>query len=152
MRLALGPMRELGSSVLVFNGEPLSHRQTSFSRSMPGVFISRLELKLVSMTQIYVGNLPFSVSEPELLGMFGRYGRVSSVRMATDKSTGRPRGFAFVTMNRMEDADEAIVRLNGSHLAERAIVVNEARGAEGHKTSSSSSDNRNTAITRLNLL
>ncbi len=83
------------------------------------------------------------------MGMFARYGRVSSVRMATDKSTGRPRGFAFVTMNRMEDSDEAIVRLNGSHLSGRTIVVNEARATDGQR---SNSDNRIQAMTRLNLL
>ena len=100
------------------------------------------------MTQIYIGNLPFSTSEPELLSMFARFGRVSSVRMATDRSTGRSRGFAFVTMSRLEDSDEAIVRLNGSQFSGRTIVVNESR-SDGKIVSS---PNRNIAINQLNLL
>lgn len=80
------------------------------------------------MTQIFVGNLAYDVNENQLRSTFERYGRVSSVRISTDRMSGRARGFAFITMSRLEDADEAIVRLNGSQMSGRALVVNEARG------------------------
>lgn len=79
------------------------------------------------MTQIFVGNLAYSVSERQLRSAFEPYGRVSSVRVVQDRQTGNPRGFAFVVMPSWDDADEAITRLNGSSLSGRQIVVNEAR-------------------------
>jgi len=79
-----------------------------------------------SMTQIFVGNLPYGTSEYELRSTFERFGRVSSVKLVTDPQTGKPRGFAFVGMSRWDDADEAITRLNGASLAGRQIIVNEA--------------------------
>lgn len=78
------------------------------------------------MTTIFIGNLSFQVTESELERMFARYGRVSSVRMATDRATGSPRGFAFVQMPGTDDAEEAIARLNGQTLCGRPITVNEA--------------------------
>ena len=83
--------------------------------------------------------------------MFERYGRVSSVRLATDRSTGRPRGFAFVTMSRLDDGDEAIVRLNGSNFSGRQIVVNESRDA-GTPARPANSENRSRVVNRLDLL
>lgn len=79
------------------------------------------------MTQIFVGNLAYGISERELRSTFERFGRVSSVRLVLDRQTGDPRGFAFVAMPSWDDADEAITRLNGSHLAGRQIVVNQAQ-------------------------
>jgi len=79
------------------------------------------------MTRIFVGNLAYSTSERELRSAFERYGNVSSVRMVSDLQTGKPRGFAFVAMPRWEDADEAITRLNGTTIAGRQLVVNEAQ-------------------------
>ncbi len=79
------------------------------------------------MTQIFVGNLSYQASEADVRSAFERFGRVTSVRMVADQMTGRSRGFAFVTMSQFEDAEEAIARLNGSSLAGRTIVVNEAR-------------------------
>jgi len=79
------------------------------------------------MTQIFVGNLTYSVSETDLTRAFENYGRVSSVRLMTEPGTGRSRGFAFVSMPRFEDADEAIHRLNGTSLSGRNIVVNQAQ-------------------------
>ena len=100
------------------------------------------------MTQIFVGNLSYETSEPDLRSTFERYGRVAAVRLATDFGTGRPRGFAFVTMPRMEDAEEAIVNLNGARIAGRAIVVNEAQ----NKDRSAQIANRQQAISLLNLM
>ncbi len=79
------------------------------------------------MTQLYVGNLTYAMTEPELRSMFERYGRVTAVRIATDISTGRSRGFAFVSMPFMDDAEEAIVNLNGTGHSGRTLVVNEAQ-------------------------
>ncbi|RMF17090.1 MAG: RNA-binding protein [Candidatus Dadabacteria bacterium] len=79
------------------------------------------------MTQsIYVGNLPYSVSEPELRGLFEQYGEVQSVNLIMDRETGRPRGFGFVTMERA-DALNAIEALNGTELGGRTMRVNEAQ-------------------------
>lgn len=79
------------------------------------------------MTRIFVGNLSFHTTEGEIRRQFERYGRVSSVYLMTDRNSGSPRGFAFVTMPD-EDAEEAIARLNGNSLGGRSITVNEARG------------------------
>lgn len=81
------------------------------------------------MTSIFIGNLPFEASEREVRCAFERYGRVSSVRMVTDRGTGRSKGCAFVSMSRLDDADEAIRRLNGSVLGGRRLTVNEARSS-----------------------
>jgi RNA recognition motif-containing protein len=78
------------------------------------------------VTQIFVGNLAYTTSERELRSLFERFGRVSSIRLATDRQSGNPRGFAFVLMPSWDDADEAITRLNGSSQAGRSIVVREA--------------------------
>jgi cold-inducible RNA-binding protein len=99
------------------------------------------------MTQIYVGNLTYSTVESEIRSMFERYGRVASIRLAADSSTGRARGFAFVTMSRMEDAEEAITRLNGINLAGRSLVVNEARSDPTRPQMSAARVN---ALARLN--
>ncbi|RMF17091.1 MAG: RNA-binding protein [Candidatus Dadabacteria bacterium] len=79
------------------------------------------------MTQsIYVGNLPYSVSEPELRNLFEQYGEVENVNLIMDRDTGRPRGFAFVTMSSAEAAT-AIGALNGTDLGGRTMRVNEAQ-------------------------
>jgi RNA recognition motif-containing protein len=79
------------------------------------------------MTNIYVGNLPYDATEDDLLRSFRKYGNVSSVRVISDQGTGRAKGFAFVTMPRLEDAEEAIASLNGQDMSGRRIAVNEAR-------------------------
>jgi RNA recognition motif-containing protein len=77
--------------------------------------------------KLYVGNLPFSVTEGELREIFGRHGGVESVSVLTDRETGRPRGFAFVEMADPSAATEAIRALNGTQLGGRALKVNEAQ-------------------------
>ncbi len=79
------------------------------------------------MISIFVGNLSWQTTETELRTAFERYGRVNTVRVMTDRSSGSPRGFAFVNMPSMEDADEAITRLNGSSLGGRQLTINEAK-------------------------
>jgi len=81
-------------------------------------------------TKIYVGNLPFSVTESELREAFAPFGDVASCSVVTDRETGRPRGFAFVEMSSADAATQAIAQLNGQDMGGRARVVNEARPRE----------------------
>ena len=78
---------------------------------------------------IYVGNLPFKSSEDEINELFAQYGAVHSVKLITDRETGRPRGFGFVEMD-ATSAEAAIESLNGSELDGRTLRVNEARERE----------------------
>lgn len=92
------------------------------------------------MTQIFVGNLAYTTSERELRSLFERFGRVSSIRLATDRQSGNPRGFAFVSMPSWDDADEAIARLNNSSQAGRSIVVREAESESSRPASRPKTD------------
>ncbi len=76
--------------------------------------------------KIFVGNLPFDVSEAEVRQMFEAHGAVESANVVTDSMTGRSRGFAFVEMSDA-DANKAIAALNGTDLRGRNLNVNEAR-------------------------
>lgn len=76
---------------------------------------------------LYVGNLSYQMSENELRQAFEDFGTVTSVRMITDRETGRPRGFGFVEMADQSEAMNAIDSLNGQELSGRKLVVNEAR-------------------------
>jgi cold-inducible RNA-binding protein len=80
---------------------------------------------------IYVGNLSFDVDEAALKGAFAAHGEVSSVRLVSDRDTGRPRGFGFVEMPQAAEAKAAIEALNGQDLLGRALTVNEARPRTG---------------------
>ena len=79
------------------------------------------------MKNIFVGNLDFAATEPELRSLFERYGAVERVNLVTDRDTGRPRGFAFVEMTDDSQAEQAISALNGKDMNGRAMNVNEAR-------------------------
>ncbi len=83
--------------------------------------------------KIYVGNLPFDVTEDELAAEFGTFGKVESVAIPADKISGRPRGFAFVEMASKSEAEAAITGLNGKTLKDRTIVVNESRPRTDNK-------------------
>lgn len=78
-------------------------------------------------TKLYVGNLPFSMSETDLEELFAESGKVVSVSMPTDRETGRKRGFAFVEMENQESAEAAINAINGKTIEGRDIVVNPSR-------------------------
>jgi RNA recognition motif-containing protein len=78
------------------------------------------------MKTVYVGNLPWEVTEQELLEAFSPYGQVDGARIATDRATGRSRGFAFVEMSD-DAADKAIEALNGADWGGRALTVNQAK-------------------------
>jgi RNA recognition motif-containing protein len=76
---------------------------------------------------IYVGNLEFKVNEQDLEKLFSEYGTVSSVKIITDKYSGRSKGFGFVEMEEQDEAEKAIKALDGSSYGNRKMVVNEAR-------------------------
>ena len=82
------------------------------------------------MTTIYIGNLNYTSGEDDIRRVFAPYGHVSRIDVATDRTTGKSRGFAFVRMPVFEDAEEAIRRLNGSSFSGRRLIVNEARERE----------------------
>ncbi len=81
--------------------------------------------------KLYVGNLPFSVTEDELRDVFARHGEVQSVNVIMDRDTGRPRGFGFVEMTDSSAAEDAMRALDGSDLGGRSLRVNEAQDRQG---------------------
>src|ERR1043165_6487557 len=81
-------------------------------------------------TKLFVGNLSFNSTENQLQDLFAAYGPVAEVDMIMDRFSGKPRGFAFVTMETKEGADAATQALNGKDLDGRALTVNEARPRE----------------------
>jgi RNA recognition motif-containing protein len=79
---------------------------------------------------IYVGNLSYDTTDQELQAAFEQYGSVSEARIATDKYTGKSRGFGFVEMANNAEARQAIEGLNGRDFGGRTLNVNEARPRE----------------------
>lgn len=79
------------------------------------------------MKNLYVGNLPYNATEPQLRTLFETHGRVERVNIVMDKETGRAKGFAFVEMTEASEADKACLALSGSDLGGRALRVNEAK-------------------------
>lgn len=75
---------------------------------------------------LFVGSLPFSVTDDTLGQLFAQYGQVQSVNIIKDKYSGQSRGFGFVEMSTDEEAKQAIEKLNGYNLEGRNIVVKEA--------------------------
>lgn len=82
------------------------------------------------VTKLYVGNLPFDITEGDLRNLLTEHGPVEEIAVVMDKVTGRARGFAFATMNSLEGAKAAILALNGKDWKGRALTVNEARPRE----------------------
>jgi RNA recognition motif-containing protein len=76
---------------------------------------------------IYVGNLPYRISEDELRELFAQYGDVSSAKIIIDRDSGRSKGFGFVEMPDDSQAKTAIEALNGTDVQGRNVVINEAR-------------------------
>ncbi|HUG43629.1 MAG TPA: RNA-binding protein [Acidobacteriota bacterium] len=81
----------------------------------------------MNTSKLYVGGLPYSVSEGQLEELFSQHGTVESARVITDRMTGRSRGFGFVEMSSQEEAEKAIGELNGTQLEGRTLTVNEAK-------------------------
>src|SRR5215469_16141755 len=86
--------------------------------------------KVIMSTKLFVGNLSFNATENQLQDLFAAHGNVLEVDLIMDKFSGRPRGFAFVTMETKEGADAAITALNGKNIDGRNLTVNEARARE----------------------
>ncbi len=79
--------------------------------------------------ELYVGNLPYKTTEKEISALFGKYGKVLSVRLITNKANGRSRGYGFVEMGGQSAADKAVSALSGADVKGRKMVVNEAKSA-----------------------
>jgi RNA recognition motif-containing protein len=77
--------------------------------------------------RIYVGNLPYSVTDEELRETFAEYGELASAEVIKDKFSGQSKGFGFVDMPNNSEADQAIKALNDQPLKGRKLTVNEAR-------------------------
>lgn len=81
-------------------------------------------------TKLFVGNLSFNTTENDLQDAFAAHGTVVEANLMMDRASGRPRGFAFVTMGSPEEAQKAIDAMNGASLDGRNLTVNEARPKE----------------------
>ncbi|MGE3805906.1 MAG: RNA recognition motif domain-containing protein [Gemmataceae bacterium] len=80
--------------------------------------------------KLYVGNLPYTVSDSELQNIFSQHGTVQSAQVIIDRDTGRSKGFGFVEMGSDDEAQAAISAMNGQEVNGRALTVNEARPRE----------------------
>jgi cold-inducible RNA-binding protein len=80
--------------------------------------------------KIYVGNLPYTVTDAALADVFATHGTVESAQVIMERDTGRSKGFGFVEMATEEEAQGAIAALNGQEMDGRALTVNEARPKE----------------------
>ncbi|HEX4263260.1 MAG TPA: RNA-binding protein [Verrucomicrobiae bacterium] len=81
-------------------------------------------------SKLFVGNLSFNTTENDLQDAFAAHGTVVETNLMMDRTTGRPRGFGFVTMGSPEEAQKAIEALNGKDLDGRALTVNVAKPRE----------------------
>lgn len=82
---------------------------------------------------IFVGNLEYHVSEDELREAFGNYGTVESVKIVSDRYTGKSKGFGFIVMPDDKEAQSAVDAMNGQELNGRPITVNESRKPEENR-------------------
>jgi RNA recognition motif-containing protein len=98
--------------------------------------------------KLYVGGLPYSVTDGKLEEVFAAHGTVESARVISDKFTGQSRGFGFVEMGSGEEAQKAIDALNGAQLDGRTLVVNEAKPMASRNNSSGNRGNRNSGRDR----
>jgi len=81
----------------------------------------------MNSNKLYVGGLPYEITDDRLQELFSAHGTVESARVITDRMTGRSRGFGFVEMSSQEEAQQAIDKLNGTDLEGRSLTVNEAK-------------------------
>ena len=93
-------------------------------------------------TKLFVGNLSFNTTENDLQDTFAAHGTVTEANLMMDRATGRPRGFAFITMGTPEEAQKAIAALNGSNLDGRDLTVNEAKPREENRSGGSQGGGR----------
>lgn len=88
--------------------------------------------------KLFIGNLPFQVTDFDLTDLFKQYGDVVSAKVVVDRMTGRSKGFGFVEMNAEDSAKQAVEALNGTDLKGRPINVSYARSQEGGEYKSNS--------------
>ena len=100
-----------------------------FGNSLKKVPVCRTVIHHMS-NKLYVGNLSFNTTESDLNAAFGAHGTVTETNLMMDRETGRPRGFGFVTMGSVEEAQKAIEALNGREMDGRALTVNVAKPRE----------------------
>jgi RNA recognition motif-containing protein len=84
----------------------------------------------MSNSKLFVGNLSFNTTENDLQDAFAAHGTVVEANLMTDRMTGRPRGFGFVTMSSDEEAQKAVAAMNGKSIDGRDLTVNIARPRE----------------------
>lgn len=80
----------------------------------------------MSQSKVYVGNLPYNVTDEELQGFFGQYGDINEIKVITDRETGRSKGFGFITFA-SDQAAQAAIEADGKEFGGRALKVNIAR-------------------------
>jgi len=86
----------------------------------------------MSQNKIYVGNMPFNFSETDLETTFSEYGDIEQINLITDRHTGQPRGFAFITFAKQVSAENAL-QLNGTEVKGRKISVSMAKERESRR-------------------
>lgn len=84
----------------------------------------------MTTSKLYIGNLPYSVTDDQLRDLFSQAGTVTTANVINDKFSGRSKGFGFVEMSSLEEAEKAIEMFNNHQLDGRSISVNEARPKE----------------------
>jgi RNA recognition motif-containing protein len=89
--------------------------------------LSSIQIANEDVMNIYVGNLPFTITEDKLMDLFVGFGEVARINLITDKATGELRGFGFVEMPTQSEAEAAIKGLNGTSVGGMTIQVNIAR-------------------------
>jgi cold-inducible RNA-binding protein len=92
--------------------------------------------------KLFVGNISFTITEADLQHIFEQFGSVTEIKVVTDRETGQPRGFAFVTMGNGAEGRAAIKGLDGKEFGGRPLKVNEARPKEDRPRRSSSRPRR----------
>lgn len=92
--------------------------------------------------KLYVGGLPFSVTDSQLKTLFDSHGTVESAKVITDRYTDQSRGFGFVEMSSQQEAEQAIKALNGTELEGRTLKVNESKPRENRSGGGGGDRNR----------
>ena len=93
--------------------------------------------------KLYVGGLPYAITNADLEELFSEHGTVESANVITDRETGRSKGFGFVEMGSQQEAEAAIEKLNNSDLEGRTLVVNVAKPREDRGSSRGGGGGRN---------
>lgn len=86
-----------------------------------------MDTQTTNPAKLFVGNLPYRVTEDDLRQVFSQFGTVVDVRLITDKMTGRAKGFGFVEMSNGDEANKAVEGMHGKDFQGRNLVVNVAR-------------------------